>query len=110
MVGMDSLFEEYHIAWAPNTTSDEMIPIPEAMNVDTSTSHSTQTFILDANWKPKVVFLGYDWDVDLFVDDVKRAANLVSDPGDHDHGLPGFTFATAAAGLGLAIIATSREE
>ena len=110
MVGMDSLIDENHIAWAPNSTSDEMIPIPEAMNVDTSTSHSTQTFILDANWKPKVVFLGYDWDVDLFVDDVKRAANLVSDPGDHDHGLPGFTFATAAAGLGLAIIANSREE
>ena len=110
MVGMDSLFDESHIAWAPNSTSDELIPTPEAEIVETSTSHSTQTFILDADWKPKVVFLGYDWDVDLFVDDVKRAANLVSDPDDHDHGLPGFTFATAAAGLGLAIIASSREE
>tara|TARA_B100001564_G_scaffold134787_1_gene113091 strand:- start:2308 stop:3702 length:1395 start_codon:yes stop_codon:yes gene_type:complete len=110
MVGMDSLFDESHIAWAPNSTSDELIPTPEAEIVETSTSHSTQTFILDADWKPKVVFLGYDWDVDLFVDDVKRAANLVSDPDDHDHGLPGFAFATAAAGLGLAIIASSREE
>ena len=49
-------------------------------------------------------------DVDKFVDDVKRAANLASDPDDHDHGLPGFVFATVAASLGLAIIASSREE
>ena len=108
MVGMDSLFDKEHIAWAPNSTLDEFIPTPG--DVETSTSHSTQTFILDADWKPKVVFVGYDWDVDKFVGDVKRAANLASDPDDHDHGLPGFVFATVAASLGLAIIASSREE
>ena len=108
IVGMDSLIDKEHIAWAPNSTLDEFIPTPG--DVETSTSHSTQTFILDADWKPKAVFVGYDWDVDKFVDDVKRAANLASDPDDHDHGLPGFVFATVAASLGLAIIASSREE
>ena len=74
-------------------------------------SHSTQTFILDSNWKPKVVFVGYMWDVDVFVEDVVRAAELHSESSDHDTDLlPGFTFAVAASGLGLAIIATTRDE
>ena len=117
-VGMDSLYDQTHIAWAPNSTSDEIIPAPsmemdqehEEEEIDTSTSHSTQTFILDGDWKPKVVFLGYDWNVDLFVEDVKRAAETTADPHDHEHGLPGFTFTTIAASLGLAIIASSRDE
>ena len=75
----------------------------------TSTSHSTQTFILDEDWNPMVVFLGYDWNVDSFVEDVERAAHSANNPGD-DSGLPGFTFATVGASLGLAIIAARREE
>ena len=75
----------------------------------TSTSHSTQTFILDEDWNPMVVFLGYDWNVDSFVEDVERAAHSADNPGD-DSGLPGFTFATVGASLGLAIIAARREE
>ena len=75
----------------------------------TSTSHSTQTFILDEDWNPIVVWVGYDWDVELFVEDVERAAHSADNPGD-DSGLPGFTFATVGASLGLAIIAARREE
>ena len=75
----------------------------------TSTSHSTQTFILDEDWNPMVVFLGYDWNVDSFVEDVERAAHSANNPDD-DSGLPGFTFATVGASLGLAIIAARREE
>ena len=56
-----------------------------------------------------VVFLGYDWNVDSFVEDVERAAHSANNPGD-DSGLPGFTFATVGASLGLAIIAARREE
>jgi hypothetical protein len=110
MLGMDSLIDKEYIAWAPNSTADELIPTPEAEIVETSTSHSTQTFILDADWKPKLVYLGYDWDVDEFVEDVKGVADLKSSAHDHDHGLPGFAFATVAAGIGLAIIASSRDD
>ena len=110
MLGMDSLIDKEYIAWAPNSTSDDLIPTPEAEVVETSTSHSTQTFILDADWEPKLVYLGYDWDVDEFVEDVEGVADLKSSAHDHDHGLPGFTFATIAAGIGLAIIASSRDD
>jgi len=74
-------------------------------------SHSTQTFILDSNWKPKVVFVGYMWNVDVFVQDVVRAAGLHTESSDHDSDiLPGFTFTAAVSGLGLAIIAASRDD
>ena len=103
-----------HFAWVAEGQDASDLPSPEAdpneVKNDTSTSHSTQTFILDSDWKPKVVFVGYDWNVDHFVEDVKRAANLNSHPDDHDNGLPGFTFVTLSAGIGLAIIASSRDE
>lgn len=103
-----------HFAWIAEGQDASDLPSPEAdpneVENDTSTSHSTQTFILDSDWKPKVVFVGYDWNVDHFVEDVKRAANLNSHPDDQDHGLPGFTFVTLSAGIGLAIIASSRDE
>ena len=103
-----------HYAWVANGQDADNLPSPlvdpEEEKNETSTSHSTQTFILDADWKPKVVFVGYDWDVDLFVEDVRRAANLKSGPGDSDNGLPGFSAVTVITGLGLAIIASSRED
>ena len=103
-----------HYAWVAKDGDAATLMSPEmdeGHENQTSTSHSTQTFILDGDWNPKVVFTGYDWNIDDFVEDVERAANSASDPHDHDdHGLPGFTFATIAASLGLAIIATSRED
>ena len=103
-----------HFAWVAEGQDATDLPSPEAdsnaVENETSTSHSTQTFILDSDWKPRVVFVGYDWNVDFFVEDVKRAAKLNSNPDDHDNGLPGFTFVTITASLGLAIIAASRDE
>ncbi len=103
-----------HFAWVAEGQDASNLPSPEVdpdeVKNETSTSHSTQTFILNSDWKPKVVFVGYDWNVDHFVEDVKRAANLNSHPDDHENGLPGFTFVTLTAGIGLAIIASSRDE
>lgn len=103
-----------HFAWVAEGQDASNLPSPEAdpnaVENETSTSHSTQTFILDSDWKPKVVFVGYDWNVDFFVDDVKRAAKLNSHPDDDDNGLPGFTFVTLSAAIGLAIIATTRDD
>ena len=103
-----------HFAWVAEgqDASDLSSPEvgPDEVKNETSTSHSTQTFILDSNWKPKVVFVGYDWNVDHFVEDVKRAAGQNPHPDDNDDWLPGFTFVTLTAGIGLAIIASSRDE
>ena len=107
-----------HYAWiakggnASTLTSPEIEHNSEEKNeTTTSTSHSTQTFILDEDWNPMVVFLGYDWNVDDFVQDVERAANTANTPDvDDDSGLPGFTFVTVAASLGLAIIAMRRDD
>ena len=141
-LGMDNLNDQMYIAWAPNSTMDSMIPSPlqeddendshddhsdhnghddmeeeteednTSSGTTTSTSHSTQTFILDEDWNPMVVFLGYDWNVDDFVDDVERAASKAAghDNSDDDSSLPGFTIVTLSASLGLAIIAARREE
>tara|TARA_B110001452_G_scaffold264220_1_gene266885 strand:+ start:7883 stop:9379 length:1497 start_codon:yes stop_codon:yes gene_type:complete len=133
-LGMDSLYDQTHIAWAPNSTMDSMIPHPTSEDegsdheshsdmeeseeghssnqTTTSTSHSTQTFILDEDWNPMVVFLGYDWNVDDFVEDVERAANTADGHGidDDDSILPGFTIATLSASLSLAIIAARRQD
>jgi len=108
--------DSYHYAWVADGQDASSLASPESdgeESKETETSHSTQTFILNGDWKPKVVFLGYDWNVDLFVEDVKRAAGTTSSPSDNSvlpGGLPGFTFVTASVGLGLAIIAASREE
>ncbi len=102
-----------HYAWVADGQDASSLGSPESNgeeSKETETSHSTQTFILNGDWKPKVVFVGYDWDVDLFVEDIKRAAGTTKDPGDGSSGIPGFTFVTATAGLGLAIIAASRNE
>ena len=103
-----------HYAWVADGQDASSLGNPEQVEeeevTETSTSHSTQTFILNGDWEPKVVFLGYDWDVDLFVEDVKRAAGTTDDPDDHEDSIPGFTFVTVASGIGLAIIAASRDE
>ena len=103
-----------HYAWVADGQDVSSLGDPEQVDeeeeTETSTSHSTQTFILNGDWEPKVVFLGYDWDVDLFVEDVKRAAGTTDDPDDHEDSIPGFTFVTVASGIGLAIIAASRDE
>jgi len=102
-----------HYAWVADGQDASSLGSPESdgeETKETETSHSTQTFILNGDWKPKVVFVGYDWDVDLFVEDIKRAAGTTKDPGDGSSGIPGFTFVTATAGLGLAIIAASRDD
>ena len=102
-----------HYAWVADGQDASSLGSPESDGEEikeTETSHSTQTFILNGDWKPKVVFVGYDWDVDLFVEDIERAAGTTNDPGDSSSGIPGFTFVTATAGLGLAIIAASRDD
>lgn len=110
------LMENYnHYAWVAENQNGSSLVSPMIDDEDeqhpaTSTSHSTQTFILNSDWKPKVVFTGYDWNVDLFVDDIKRAAGGSNDPHDHDDSIPGFTFVLTSASLGLAIIASRRED
>jgi hypothetical protein len=109
-----------HYAWIAKGGNASTLMSPEIEHnseeknettTTTSTSHSTQTFILDEDWNPMVVFLGYDWNVDDFVQDVERAANTANTPNvDDDSGLPGFTFVTVAASLGLAIIAMRRDD
>ena len=103
-----------HFAWVAEGQDASDLPSPEVdpneVKNDTSTSHSTQTFILNSDWKPKVVFVGYDWSVDHFVEDVKRAAGQNPHPDDNDDWLPGFTLVTLSASVGLAIMALSRDE
>ncbi|MBT4066920.1 MAG: SCO family protein [Euryarchaeota archaeon] len=103
-----------HYAWIADgeDSTTLMSPVMEhdEQENETTTSHSTQTFILNDDWEPLVVFIGYDWDVNDFVEDIERAANSVNDPKDEGSGLPGFAFATVATSLSLAIIAISREE
>ena len=114
-LGMDSLHEKMHIAWAPNSTSDSMIPTPVNMIDDTieeldyETMHTTLTFILNEDWEPKVSWSGYNWDVDDFTDDVKMVIDDNSKAEDSDS-IPGFTFVLASSAIGLAIIASRREE
>ena len=101
-----------HYAWVADGQDASSLASPEYEEKnETSTSHSTQTFILNGDWKPKVVFVGYDWDVDLFVEDVKKAAGTTSNPSKNESSaIPGFTISTVLLSSGLAIIANSREE
>ncbi len=112
--GMDFLTEQMHIAWAPNSTDDSDIPTPSSMEKThhaNSVAHSVLTFILDDEWKPIVSWSGYQWDETEFAHDIETVMASHEHPGDSDdHSVPGFTFAIAAGALGLAIIATSKEE
>jgi protein SCO1/2 len=111
--GMDLLTEQMHIAWAPNSTDDSDIPIPNTMakHHDNSVAHSVLTFILDNEWKPIVSWSGYQWNEAEFAHDIETVMASHDHPEDtDDHSVPGFTFGLIASALGLAIIATSKEE
>jgi predicted ATP-grasp superfamily ATP-dependent carboligase len=102
-----------HIAWAPNSTDDSEIPIPNTMTKqhDNSIAHSVLTFILDNEWKPIVSWTGYQWNEAEFAHDIETVMASHDHPEDADnHSVPGFTFGLIASALGLAIIATSKEE
>ncbi len=76
--------------------------------------HSTITFILDADFKPLVSWSGSDWNVADVVADihmVATGATMIDAAMDGDDSwMPGFTFGIITSALGLAIIATKREE
>jgi protein SCO1/2 len=116
-VGMDSLVDQAYIAWAPNSTADSNIPAPAVFAIDPdnyAVGHSTMTYILDDDFKPMVAWSGSDWNVADVVADVHMVAKGVAvidiATNSGESGLPGFTFAIIASALGLAIIATSRED
>ena len=77
---------------------------------ETSISHSTQTFILDEDWKPLIVYTGSTWDVENFVEDIDRAVNNANHPDHSDSHMSGFTIHIVAISLGIAIIAARRIE
>ncbi len=118
-VGVDSVIimqDTNHIAWAASNANQSMIPMPMSANMDmnnsseTSISHSTQTFILDEDWKPLIVYTGSTWDVENFVEDIDRAVNNANHPDHSDSHMPGFTIHIVAISLGIAIIAARRIE
>ena len=84
-----------------------MIPVPMSERHDTTVSHSSQTFILDGDWTPIVAYMGSNWDVSNFVEDINRAAPVVVDDSED---VPGFTVQIVVMSLGLAIIAARRLE
>ena len=109
-VGIDSVMimqDTDHIAWAASNANLSMIPVPISEVHDTTVSHSSQTFILDEDWKPIVAYMGSNWDVSNFVEDMNRAAPVVVDDSED---VPGFTVQIVVMSLGLAIIAARRLE
>ena len=156
--GLDELNGQDYIAWAPNSTSHDQIPAPNAHLIDQSecdehgwimgegqnahcmcdagytwpgddmlscveiapdepdytVGHSSSTYILDANFKPVVSWPGSDWAVAEVVADIHMVATGSKEIGDasddDDSWLPGFTFAMISSAVGLAIIATKRED
>jgi cytochrome oxidase Cu insertion factor (SCO1/SenC/PrrC family) len=116
-VGMDDLTDTMHIAWAPNSTADMSIPSPANMEgtehdndeSEYATLHTTLTFILDSNGKPRISWSGYQWDVGDFVEDIRKLIDGSPHPDPSDS-IPGFTFNIATAALGLAFIASSRDK
>jgi hypothetical protein len=156
--GLDELNGQDYIAWAPNSTSHDQIPVPNAHLIeqivcnehgwimgegqnahcmcdagytwpgddmlscieiapdepDYTVGHSSSTYILDANFKPVVSWPGSDWAVAEVVADIHMVATgskaIGNSNADDDSWLPGFTFATIASAVGLAIIATRRED
>ena len=161
MLGVDSISEPKHIAWARNTTNDSDIPIPGAVQnsidqqngqvcdghgwemgsgaskhcmcddgydwpEDTMLScveveveeeynvgHSTTTFILDQERKPRVAWTGDQWNPEDFISDIEMLAEdiglIESSNDDSDDWLavsPTLVFGLSALlALGLAAIA-----
>lgn len=161
MLGVDSISEPKHIAWARNTTNDSDIPIPGAVQnsidqqngqvcdghgwemgsgaskhcmcddgydwpEDTMLScveveveeeynvgHSTTTFILDQERKPRVAWTGDQWNPEDFISDIEMLAEdiglIESSNDDSDDWFavsPTLVFGLSALlALGLAAIA-----
>ena len=158
MLGVDSIFEPKHIAWARNTTNDSDIPIPGAVqnSIDQQNAqvcnghgwemgsgaskhcmcdegyewpednmlscveveveevynvgHSTTTFILDQERKPRVAWTGDQWDPQEFIADIEMLADDIgivekdSSDESRDSALPGPTVVLALSALGMAAI------
>jgi hypothetical protein len=80
-----------------------------------SVGHSTTTFILDRERKPRVAWTGDNWDPSEFIEDIETLAEIEGLIDDSSEGIPGLTFAMAFIALGTAAIAinvrsTSNEE
>jgi protein SCO1/2 len=80
-----------------------------------SVGHSTTTFILDGERKPRVAWTGDNWDPSEFISDIETLAALEGLIDDSSEGIPGLTFAIAFISMGAAAIAinvrsTSNEE
>ncbi|HIF91498.1 MAG TPA: SCO family protein [Candidatus Poseidoniales archaeon] len=66
--------------------------------------HSTITYILDNERKPRIAWTGDDWHVEDFISDVEELYGSENDlPASP--GLPGFSFTMAVSALGLTAIA-----
>ena len=66
--------------------------------------HSTITYILDNERKPRIAWIGDDWHVEDFISDVEELYNSENDLPE-EPGLPGFSIAMAVSALGLTAIA-----
>ena len=70
-----------------------------------SVGHSTTTFILDSERKPRVAWTGDNWKPSDFIKDIETLAELEGLIDDSSEGMPGLTFAMAFTALSAAAIA-----
>jgi hypothetical protein len=66
--------------------------------------HSTITYILDNERKPRIAWIGDDWHVEDFISDVEELYSAENDLPEKP-GMPGFSVAMAISALGLTAIA-----
>ena len=66
--------------------------------------HSTITYILDNELKPRIVWTGDDWHVEDFISDIEELYHSENDLPESP-GLPGFGITMAVSALGLTAIA-----
>ena len=67
--------------------------------------HSTTTFILDSERKPRVAWTGDNWKPSEFIEDIEILAELEGLIESSSEETPGLTFAVALMSLGAAAIA-----
>jgi len=70
-----------------------------------SVGHSTTTFILDGERKPRVAWTGDNWNPADFIADIETLAEIEGLIEDSSENTPGLTFAMAFISLGVAAIA-----
>lgn len=70
-----------------------------------SVGHSTTTFILDGERKPRVAWTGDNWNPSDFIADIETLAEVEGLIGESSEGIPGLTFVVAFTSLGAAAIA-----